>query len=179
MSGEAAAALHGLGFPPYVSRAAAASCAPGGGRAALVAAALALDFVQCAERASEQQGCLPAGVHEMRAGTLEGRFVVQLEEAVDVGASSTERYMGCGGQAKDTPAPARPTRTLKLQLTDGVRRVTAVEYRATHDLSPAMPAGCKLALDGVDVRRGMLLLSPANVAVLGGQVDWLEKARLA
>lgn len=55
--------------------------------------------------------------------------------------------------------------------------MAAVEYRHTPALHSAMPAGCKLVLQGAAVRRGMLLLTPQCCAVLGGGVPRLEDAR--
>lgn len=52
-----------------------------------------------------------------------------------------------------------------------------MEYRSTPALHSAMPAGCKLVVQGAAVRRGMLLLTPQCCAVLGGGVPRLEDAR--
>lgn len=52
-----------------------------------------------------------------------------------------------------------------------------MEYRPTPALHSAMPAGCKLVVQGAAVRRGMLLLTPQCCAVLGGGVPQLEDAR--
>ena len=52
-----------------------------------------------------------------------------------------------------------------------------MEYRHTPALHSAMPAGCKLVVQGAAVRRGMLLLTPQCCAVLGGGVPRLEDAR--
>jgi hypothetical protein len=47
----------------------------------------------------------------------------------------------------------------------------AVEYRPCPALGVFMPAGIKLLLVNPAVRRGMLLLQPENVVVLGGVVS--------
>jgi hypothetical protein len=56
----------------------------------------------------------------------------------------------------------------------GVQQLVAVEYRHCPALSLLMPAGIKLLLVNPAVRRGMLLLQPENVVVLGGVVSRLE-----
>jgi hypothetical protein len=58
-----------------------------------------------------------------------------------------------------------------------VQQVAALEYRPTPALHSAMPAGAKVAVHDAAVRRGMLLLTPQNCTVLGGQVAALEEAR--
>jgi hypothetical protein len=58
-----------------------------------------------------------------------------------------------------------------------VQQISAMEYRPTPALHSAMPAGAKVAVHDAAVRRGMLLLTPQNCSVLGGQVAALEQAR--
>jgi hypothetical protein len=55
----------------------------------------------------------------------------------------------------------------------GVQQLVAVEYRHCPALGLLMPAGIKLLLVNPAVRRGMLLLQPENVVVLGGVVSCL------
>ena len=116
-------------------------------------------------------GCLPAAegsVASTRDGQLSGRFVLQADEAVNVGASFNDRY---------AEKPAKVDRTLKLSLTDGVTRVVAYEYRPVAQLGVHMPAGCKIAIADARVRDGALFLQPENVTTLGGYVERLEAAR--
>ena len=116
-------------------------------------------------------GCLPAAegsVASTRDGQLSGRFVLQADEAVNVGASFNDRY---------AEKPAKVDRILKLSLTDGVTRVVAYEYRPVAQLGVHMPAGCKIAVADARVRDGALFLQPENVTTLGGYVERLEAAR--
>jgi hypothetical protein len=70
-------------------------------------------------------------------------------------------------------------RTFKLSLTDGVRRVFALEYRRVPVLDlERTPPGTKILVRDVLVRRGVLLLLPQNVQVLGGRVASLVDAHL-
>lgn len=49
-----------------------------------------------------------------------------------------------------------------------------MEYRFISALAVLMPAGLKLLIVNPEVRRGMLLLQPENVVVLGGVVSRLS-----
>lgn len=150
----AAAQLRGMGFPvggggggaaaEWVATAAAAASSGGGGcdDDALAAAALDADFgagggadgadgaVGGGHGADAGNNMLPAGVSGMLQGVLSVRVVLQVDEVVDIGAAARERYVGCdGGTTGGAPTPARASRVLKLRLTDGAQRVTAVEYK--------------------------------------------------
>ena len=66
---------------------------------------------------------------------------------------------------------------LKLELSDGFSTVTALEHEylgnkiSEHNLHP----GTKIRLKGtLNVRRGVILLSPKNVEILGGNVEDLK-----
>ncbi|PRW59034.1 recQ-mediated genome instability 1 [Chlorella sorokiniana] len=122
---------------------------------------LAADLNQCGAAA------LPPGVQGLHDTTLPGKLLLQVDEVLNIAAAVRERYSGHDGGH----------RCLKLLLTDGVQQVAAVEYRPTPALHSAMPAGCKLVVQGAAVRRGILLLTPQCCAVLGGGVPRLEDAR--
>lgn len=59
----------------------------------------------------------------------------------------------------------------------GTKQVSGLEYRHIRGLAVHLPAGAKIAVKDVMIRRGNLLLTPENTVVLGGQVDELEAAR--
>ena len=59
----------------------------------------------------------------------------------------------------------------------GCTQVVGLEYQRIPALQSAMPAGAKLAVAEVPVRRGILLLTPNNCWVLGGGVERLDAAR--
>lgn len=67
-------------------------------------------------------------------------------------------------------------RMLKLSCTDGKSRIFAMEYRPVPALSVNTQPGCKICIKGVLVKRGMLMLIPACVCVLGGSVAELVEA---
>ncbi|KAH9318402.1 hypothetical protein KI387_020171, partial [Taxus chinensis] len=91
-----------------------------------------------------------------------------VDEVVNLSSPLRDRY-------KETPAGAK--RCLKLSMTDGFQRVFGIEYRPIKDLMVLLPAGVKIALRNVHVRRGLLMLVPEVVDVLGGVVENLEAAR--
>ncbi|KAL3684663.1 hypothetical protein R1sor_002685 [Riccia sorocarpa] len=112
---------------------------------------------------------LPPSVHTLHATELPGPFVLQVDEIVDIGNSSRDRY-----QEK----AAGPGRMLKLSLTDGVQRVSGIEYWPIRALRVLSSVGFKVCLRNVCIRRGLLMLVPEIVEILGGSVDHLEAARL-
>nr|XP_018675447.1 PREDICTED: recQ-mediated genome instability protein 1 [Musa acuminata subsp. malaccensis] len=113
-------------------------------------------------------GVLPENVHLMHKTELEGPFVVQVDEIVNISAPLRERY-------HDTPAGCK--RCLKLSITDGVQRVFGMEYRPIKELEVLAASGLKVVLRNVHIRRGLLLLVPEAFAILGGMADELDAAR--
>ncbi|XP_073099394.1 recQ-mediated genome instability protein 1 [Elaeis guineensis] len=113
-------------------------------------------------------GVLPENVHGMHRAELEGPFVLQVDEIINISAPLRERYHD---------APAGFKRCLKLSMTDGVQRIFGMEYRPIRELEVLAPAGFKIIIRNVHIRRGLLMLVPEVLEVLGGQVDDLEAAR--
>ncbi|KAG8652689.1 hypothetical protein MANES_06G122000v8 [Manihot esculenta] len=74
-------------------------------------------------------------------------------------------------------APSGVKRCLKLSMTDGVQRVFGMEYRPIKDLQVLASAGLKVIISNVHIRRGLLMLVPEALEVLGGIVEELEAAR--
>ncbi|KAF1977082.1 RecQ mediated genome instability protein Rmi1 [Bimuria novae-zelandiae CBS 107.79] len=77
-----------------------------------------------------------------------------------------------------TVAPAVTSRgPFKLLLQDAKgAKLYAVDLRGIDGINTAMAMGAKLLLRDTDVRRGVAMLEPANVQVLGGKIDALDKA---
>ncbi|XP_024537331.1 recQ-mediated genome instability protein 1 [Selaginella moellendorffii] len=112
---------------------------------------------------------LPPGVQAMHKVELAGPFVLQVDETVDICCGLKDRY-----QERNAGIGSR---CLKLSMTDGAQRVFGIEYRPIPQLKVLQPAGLKICVRNVCIRRGMFLLVPEIVTVLGGVVQELEEAR--
>ena len=65
-------------------------------------------------------------------------------------------------------------RLLRLTLSDGHVEMPAMELRPIPELSIHTPIGTKLLIKNAMVQRGMVLLQPENVQVLGGRIKKFE-----
>jgi RecQ-mediated genome instability protein 1 len=66
----------------------------------------------------------------------------------------------------------KANRTLLLTMTDGARTFRGIEHQFISQIPTPVPAGLKLLLRGSLVcRRGLLMLTPAHVQILGGVVE--------
>ncbi|KAI4336347.1 hypothetical protein L6164_014884 [Bauhinia variegata] len=113
-------------------------------------------------------GVLPANVHSMHLADLPGPYVLQVDEIINISCPLRSRYQ---------QAPPGLKRCLKLSMTDGIQRVFGMEYRPIHALDNCVPSGVKVAISNVHVRRGLLMLVPETIEVLGGLVEQLDAAR--
>ncbi|KAF0974020.1 hypothetical protein FDP41_006951 [Naegleria fowleri] len=69
-------------------------------------------------------------------------------------------------------------RLLKFALSDGhVNNIQAIEYKPLDSISLKTELGTKVKISNVLVRRGILLLIPQSITVLGGGVDELIEAK--
>ncbi|XP_029916645.1 recQ-mediated genome instability protein 1 [Myripristis murdjan] len=127
---------------------------------------------------------LPEGLSQAHKTELSGTFCVQVDSLLDIsqpaygqlqkwrGTDCTNEEVSAVTQTTQRPWEAKPNRMLLLQVTDGVQSLEAMEYQPIPALSTALRPGVKLQLQGQIVcRLGMLLLGPANVKVLGGEVE--------
>ncbi|KAM0717025.1 hypothetical protein Q7P37_006877 [Cladosporium fusiforme] len=105
-----------------------------------------------------------------RGETTKGREVVRvLPEEGNAGADSAQTS---GGESKS----AGPHKLL-LQDPKGTK-VYGIELRSVQGVDVGMAIGAKLVLRDVTVARGVILLEPKSVEVLGGKVDaWDRKWR--
>ncbi|XP_068617889.1 recQ-mediated genome instability protein 1-like [Battus philenor] len=129
-------------------------------------------------------GCLPPNLRNQKSTTLNGRFVLQINAAVDIGTPAYQQYLKLQKvNTENVEATINNEdkvsshRMIKLYLTDGVQEVSAIEYRPMRNLSCDITPGCKLLLKGpVECRRGLILLTEGNVELLGGEVQELADA---
>lgn len=113
-------------------------------------------------------GVLPSNVASLHLVDLKGPFVLQVDEIVNISCPLKDRYKEMAAGVK---------RCLKLSMTDGVQRISGMEYRPIKALEVLSPAGMKVAICNVNVRRGILMLVPEVIEVLGGKVEELDAAR--
>lgn len=100
-----------------------------------------------------------------RGETTKGREIIRVLPGEDVLANDTEATtVEKGGPHK-----------LLLQDAKGVR-VYAFELRAIEGIGLNMSIGTKMMLKNVVVARGVIMLEPASVSILGGKVEAAHKA---
>ena len=112
-------------------------------------------------------------LENMHETIVKGRFVMQIDELVDVGKPFASRY-----ENSTKNGPNLQARCLKMNATDGKRRYVLYEYSAIPQLDAVeTKAGCKVALIDPKVVNGCLYVDKERLVVLGGQVTRLEAAR--
>ncbi|GAU50844.1 hypothetical protein TSUD_76120 [Trifolium subterraneum] len=113
-------------------------------------------------------GVLPPNVESMHLDVLPGPYVLQVDEILNITCPLRSRYQ---------EAPPGLKRCLKLSMTDGIQRVFGMEYRPIKALEVCAASGLKVAIMNVQVRRGLLMLVPETIEILGGLVERLDAAR--
>ncbi|CCI40866.1 unnamed protein product [Albugo candida] len=91
-------------------------------------------------------------VTSMHNDTLQGCYIVQVATITNIGANYKLR----------TENSNFPNRTLKIGFTDG----TLMAYRHLPQFSIRLSTGSKVILRDVDIRHGLLLLTPQNCHIL-------------
>ncbi|KAF9295854.1 hypothetical protein BGZ88_001285 [Linnemannia elongata] len=106
-----------------------------------------------------------------------GGAILQIIEIQDIGVSSLKMLEACDavGVAGDEPGGLQvgkslPQGNLSLDLTDGTRLIRAVLLEPIFGIAMEMMLGAKIRVRNADVRHGMLMLSPKNTFLLGGEV---------
>ncbi|KAH7961376.1 hypothetical protein HPB52_008723 [Rhipicephalus sanguineus] len=130
--------------------------------------------------------CLPESAVTAHKLMLKGSFFLQVDSVHDVSQPAYSQLLKITNtenpntvvQAdpveKPSPWQAQPKRMLKLELTDGTRRIQAIEFEPIRSMSVDMRPGIKVLITGpVECRRGVMFLRADNVRVLGGMVESL------
>uniref|UniRef100_W5NN60 RecQ-mediated genome instability protein 1 n=2 Tax=Lepisosteus oculatus TaxID=7918 RepID=W5NN60_LEPOC len=133
-----------------------------------------------------EQPILPRGISEAAKVEINGFYCLQIDSLLDVsqpaysqiqklkGKDFTNENVTAVTQVSQKPWEAKPLRMLMLQLTDGVQQLQGMEYQPIPDLHANLSPGSKILLQGKIVcRLGVLLLTPLNVKVIGGEVEGL------
>ena len=112
-------------------------------------------------------GTLPARLDTNHV--LRGKHVLQVDEAVDVSLPAKERFQ---------PRNRHPNRCLKLALTDGKTDVVGFERTQIAWEGNAQDlVGCKILVEDLEVKRGVLVLVNERTVVLGGNSPTMHQAR--
>ncbi|CAG5134179.1 unnamed protein product [Candidula unifasciata] len=128
---------------------------------------------------------LPQNIVNEEKSELVGNYPLQLLSLVDVGFplyGQKQKLQGRVNTNEEVSADKpfqpgwepKPSRMLLFRLTDGHTHIQALEYKQIKDLHAELPSGLKLLVSGKFLcRRGVLMLTPDCVQVLGGEVDTL------
>ena len=96
---------------------------------------------------------------------LKGSFLLQCNFYVNIAKSSNNRENANKSM-------------LKLQLSDGVMDLFAIESQLILGFQKNLPMGVKILIKDCLVRRGLLILTPNNCKIVGGKIEWMENERL-
>ncbi|KAF3005172.1 hypothetical protein E8E13_010630 [Curvularia kusanoi] len=99
-----------------------------------------------------------------RGEMTKGREIVRVIEPEDDGSGETGALAHSRGPFK-----------LLLQDANGAQ-IYALDLRGIEGLNTNMNMGVKLLLRNIEVRRAVLMLESANVQILGGKLETLDKA---
>lgn len=112
-------------------------------------------------------------------------FISQLIYLINIGQSAYSQHLkitqGSESNAEvsaDVKIPSKwepkGKRMLQAHLTDGTQMIKAVEFQPIPQLHLDLIPGTKMLIKGpVQCRRGVILLRPENVEILGGEVKSL------
>ncbi|XP_054718500.1 recQ-mediated genome instability protein 1-like [Uloborus diversus] len=127
---------------------------------------------------------LPRDLLTVQKTTLNGPYVLQVDGIKDVSKPAysqlkqLENSVNTNEEFSATPRAsvpeweAKPTRMLMLRMTDGCSFIQGMEYKPIPFLSPNLPPGVKVVIQGpLDCRLGVVLLTADKIKVLGGEVE--------
>jgi RecQ-mediated genome instability protein 1 len=99
-----------------------------------------------------------------RGEMTKGREIVRVVEQENEGTA-------------EAAAPVHSKGPFKLLLQDAKGlKIYAFDLRGIDGVNTSMAMGVKMVLRNVDVRRGVVMLEPGNVQVVGGKLEALDKA---
>ncbi|KAF9280558.1 recQ-mediated genome instability protein 1 [Mortierella alpina] len=106
-----------------------------------------------------------------------GGVVLQILEVQDIGISALKMLEACEavGVAGDQPGGFLVEKTLpkgmiSLDVTDGVRKMSAILMEPIAGIAMEMKLGAKIRVRNAEVRHGVLQLFRSNTTLLGGEV---------
>lgn len=139
----------------------------------------------------------PADIHaaHLRERRLSGPIIVQVLAVEDISLSrweqiealeALEKGEGTRGRevvravapeegAEDSISKGRGPHKLLLQDSQG-ERVFGIELKNVEGVALGMSIGCKAVLRNITIARGVILLGPWNMTLLGGRINILHQA---
>ncbi|KAK2143564.1 hypothetical protein LSH36_831g00041 [Paralvinella palmiformis] len=127
---------------------------------------------------------LPEGLNDQAKILLEGSYCLQVNATYDASSSFYSQLQKVRGtenenvqvSATQNSQSQRPEsgRLLMFEMTDGVQSIKGMEYRQLPAVDDSLTPGAKVIISGpVVCRQGVLMLTPENWMLLGGEVDAL------
>ncbi|KND03677.1 hypothetical protein, variant 1 [Spizellomyces punctatus DAOM BR117] len=115
--------------------------------------------------------------HKVVVGRPKG-IVLQVIDVHEVGVSANsmlELILDFKPKKGEPPRPQHsslqiPRKMLRLQLTDGVQEVPAMECALLPGISVESMLGVKVVVTNATIRQGVIMLEPQNFSILGGYV---------
>ncbi|KAG2367879.1 hypothetical protein BDR07DRAFT_206764 [Suillus spraguei] len=134
---------------------------------------------------------LPQNIHTIKKARLTGLpCLVEIRAISDIGTSAfslmnvrqnrIDRADLAGlvreneedAEEDEGPVPKYPRGMLRLELSDGLTTVEAVEYRSIPQLELGVtPLGYKILLKDVQIRKGIIFLEPQTIELKGHQTE--------
>lgn len=130
---------------------------------------------------------LPPNLKNTSVLKLDENYLLQISHIINIGLSAYSQHCriskGPEGNSEVTAEEKiyskwepKGKRMLLLHLTDGTQNVQAMEYVPLPQLNLDVHPGSKILIKGpVECRRGVFLLRPSNMVLLGGEVEELVK----
>lgn len=108
-----------------------------------------------------------ADIAKIKDQIFEGTFVLQIQEFRDISQPQTEEI----ADEKEEVVKIQNSkfRTLRLEVTDGTQKFYCLEFENCPQLSSDVKVGCKIRIKDPHVKRGMMMLNPKKLEVLGGE----------
>lgn len=115
----------------------------------------------------------PEPLKSIQNKIIKGNYVIQVNDVRDISIPLAEQIED--DSEETTHTVNSKSRTLRLECTDGEEKFFAMELVYCPSLSLDLSPGLKISIKDGLVRRGILMLTPDNIQILGGEVEKLKK----
>lgn len=118
---------------------------------------------------------IPDQIKNIQNKVIKGSFVIQINDIRDISIPLAEQIED--EQEENTHHVNSKSRTLRFDCTDGEEKFYSMELVYCPSLSLDLSPGVKMSVKDVLIRRGILMLIPENIQILGGEVEKLKKLK--